>query len=142
MISRGYWSLRKDAPFFSPTRYFYYPELRDIERIKIDNNDKCFDILLLGGSVLNRNWGNISHLFLEKVTYAKKQKIRVHNLSEPGHTSRDSYFKYRNLFDKKFDLVLIYHGINDLRLNNCPPHIYKADYSHYSWYTPSTGLSG
>jgi hypothetical protein len=30
--------------------------------------------------------------------------------------------------------LLIEHGINELRSNNCPSSLYKDDYSHYSWY--------
>ena len=31
--------------------------------------------------------------------------------------------------DKRWDLVLVYHGINDVVLNNCPPGAFRADYS-------------
>ena len=134
VVSRAEWSIRREVPFFSPNTYFYYPELRDAERKSTNKEDNFFDILLLGGSVLHKKRSNIYQILLEKTTFATKRKIRVHNLSEPGHTSLDSYYKYRHLSNKKFDLVLFYHGINDLRLNNCPTPIYQNDYSHYSWY--------
>ena len=134
IVSRVEWSFRKDVPFFSPNTYFYYPELRNVERKNLTKEDKSFDILLLGGSAFHEKWGNISRLLLEKMTYATKGRIRVHNLSKAGHTSLDSYYKYRRLSNKKFDLILFYHGINDLRLNNCPSSIYQSDYSHSTWY--------
>ena len=102
--------------------------------ININREDKIFDILLLGGSAIHKRWSNISQLLLEQMTYTTRRKIRVHNVSNPGHTSLDSYYKYRYLSNKKFDLILFYHGINDLRLNNCPTPVYQSDYSHYSWY--------
>jgi len=134
IISRTEWSFRKEVPFLSTNVNFYYPELNKIEGVEINKKDDSFDVLLLGGSVFHENWGNISRLLLEKMTYEKKQAVRIHNMASPGHTSLDSYYKYRHLADKKFDLILIYHAINDLRLNNCPSSMYKADYSHYSWY--------
>ena len=106
----------------------------DTERVRINKGDHIIDILLLGGSVLHDQRSNISQVLLEKITFATKQKTRVYNLSEPGHTSLDSYYKYRHLSNKEFDLVLFYHGINELRLNNCPSSMYRNDYSHYSWY--------
>jgi hypothetical protein len=42
--------------------------------------------------------------------------------------------KYQKLGDKQFDLVVFYHGINDTRLNNCPREMFRADYTHCSWY--------
>ena len=52
----------------------------------------------------------------------------------PGHTTRDSYFKYDALRDVPYDLVVVYHGINELRANNAPPEMFRSDYSHYGWY--------
>jgi hypothetical protein len=33
-----------------------------------------------------------------------------------------------------FDLVVVYHGINETRTNNAPPEVFRSDYGHYSWY--------
>jgi hypothetical protein len=52
----------------------------------------------------------------------------------PGHTSLDSLYKYRQLAPAGVELVVVYHGINELRANNVPPESFRADYSHYGWY--------
>lgn len=134
IISRTEWAIRRDVSFFSPATYFYYPELKDVAQTDINKNDGIFDILLLGGSVLTDEWGNISKLLEEGISYATKKKVRVHNLAKSAQTTLDSYYKYSHLEDKSFDLVIVYQGINDVRLNNCPPWVYKEDYSHYAWY--------
>ncbi|MBW2207593.1 MAG: SGNH/GDSL hydrolase family protein [Deltaproteobacteria bacterium] len=134
IISRTEWSIRRDVPFFSPATYFYYPELKDVEAESIKKNDSPFDILLLGGSVMTEEWGSIAKLLEERIAYATKKRVRVHNLAKSAQTTLDSYYKYRHLMEKSFDLVIMYHGINDVRLNNCPPSVYKEDYSHYAWY--------
>ena len=134
IVSRTEWSIRRDVSFFSPATYFYYPELKPVAMQRIVRGDDPFDILLLGGSVLTEEWGSISRLLAERVAYATKARVRVHNLAESAQTTLDSFYKYRHLQDKSFDLVILYHGINDVRLNNCPPQVYKEDYSQYSWY--------
>lgn len=134
LISRTEWSIRRDVPFFSPATYFYYPELKNVEAENIKKNDSPFDILLPGGSVLTEEWGSIAKLLEERIAYATKKRVRVHNLAKSAQTTLDSYYKYRHLENKSFDLVIVYHGINDVRLNNCPPQVYKEDYSQYAWY--------
>jgi len=60
--------------------------------------------------------------------------VQIWNPSVPGQTTRDSYYKYDALRNVPFNLVLVYHGINELRANNAPPDVFRADYSHYAWY--------
>jgi hypothetical protein len=79
----------------------------------------------------------IERLLDEKLNYRASRTACIHNASHPAHTSLDSLYKYRELQDKSFDLVIIYHGINKTRANNCPPHVFQADYSHYAWCLPS-----
>ena len=55
-------------------------------------------------------------------------------MSQGAHTTLDSYLKHKALHNKTFDVVVIYHGINEVRANNSPPEIFKPDYSHYAWY--------
>ncbi|MBN1871339.1 MAG: hypothetical protein JW800_02085, partial [Candidatus Omnitrophica bacterium] len=62
------------------------------------------------------------------------KKIRIHNLSRPAHTSLDSKIKMELLKDKALDFIIFYHGINDVRANNCPQEGYRDDYTHYDWY--------
>ena len=61
--------------------------------------------------------------------------VEVYAAGFEGETSRDAYNKYKYLYaGYDFDLVVLYQGINDLRANNCPPEIFRPDYSHFSNY--------
>jgi hypothetical protein len=132
-ISRTEWSHRSEVPFFSPNLYFYYPELRPVLEAE-EKGEGDMDVLLLGGSVLHEDWGTIPQALEERLTLAARREVRVFNLAKPGHTTLDSWYKYRRTAERDFDLVLVYHGINELRLNNCPESVFRADYGHYSWY--------
>lgn len=134
--SRAYLAIEKGVPFFKPGKilYKYYPSLEKIGREEIVKGDACYDLLFLGGSVLTNEWGDIEGLFREGLEKKLKRKVRIHNLAQAAHTSLDSYYKYRHLTKKNFDLVLLYHGINDVRANNSPGSIFRPDYSHYAWY--------
>ncbi|MCF8062168.1 MAG: hypothetical protein K9M82_06605 [Deltaproteobacteria bacterium] len=132
-ICRTEWSLRAEAPFLSPNLYFYYPELRAVLEAE-EGGEGDLDVLLLGGSVLHEDWGTIPQTLQERLTLAARREVRVHNLARPGHTTLDSWYKYRRAAARDFDLVLVYHGINELRLNNCPEDVFRPDYGHYSWY--------
>jgi hypothetical protein len=62
--------------------------------------------------------------------------VKVYSTGFEAHTTLDSYYKYKYLYDGyDFDLVVVYHGINDLRANNCPPDKFNSDYSHFSYYS-------
>jgi hypothetical protein len=134
--SRGYWSASRRMYYFDPEILIhgFYPELKKIKKKQIQKDNDRFDILLLGGSVLTKRHGNIKSILLEELTYKTKKNIKIFNLSVGAHTSLDSYHKYKRLSNKSFDLVLVYHGINEVRTNNCPPTTFKKDYSHYHWY--------
>jgi len=93
-----------------------------------------YDVLLLGGSVLHPSWGTVAEEFEVQLSVAGRRKVRLFNLAVPAHTSRDSAIKYLALQGARFDLVLYYHGTNDVRPNNVPPKLFRPDYSHYSWY--------
>jgi hypothetical protein len=131
---RAFWHIKRGVGFFSPQDiiYTYYPEIVPIKQADIHPKDGFFDILLLGGSVLHNK--RIKQ-FLQKEYEAKTgAKIRIHDATRKAHTTLDSYYKYKLLGDKAFDLVLLYHGINDVRLNNCPALLFKQNYSHNPWY--------
>ncbi len=134
--SRIYWFIKYDIPFFHTEKimYRYYPELRNIQERSNDKDDSSFNILLLGGSVLHYYYGNIERILLEKLTYETRRRITISNASGIAHTSLDSYYKYKYLSDKQFDLVIFYHGINETRANNISSSLFKQDYSHYCWY--------
>jgi hypothetical protein len=118
--------------FFRPESgiYHYYQQLRVVKQRQIHRDDGRLDVLLLGGSVLDQV---AEELFL-RLQDRKPGRVRVHNLAVPAHTSLDSYYKYRRLSDKEFDLVVFYHAINETRANNIQASDFKDDYSHYSWY--------
>jgi hypothetical protein len=70
-----------------------------------------------------------------------RRDVRVFNLADAGHTSRDSWLKYVAVGEARFDLVVFYHGINETRANNVPPELFRDDYSHYAWYAMVNSLS-
>lgn len=133
--SRAFWALR-GVPALTAQRMIhrsFYPELVSIENAAPRRDDEVLDILLLGGSVLHNQYGNIEQLLREEL-FRLGRPARVYNVAMPGQTSLDSFYKYRHLSDKTFDVVIVYHGINEVRANNCPPDVFRSDYSHYSWY--------
>lgn len=140
---RAFWKYRYHIPFRDPGRilYAYYPELRYVDLKNPTNEDNFYDILLLGGSVLNRKYGHVEQELLEQLAYAGHHNVRIFNLAESAHTSRDSLLKYAALDDARFELVIFYHGINETRANNAPPNIFLNDYSHYSWYETVNALA-
>ena len=137
IASRAYWAITKQVSFFAPEAMdLFYPALKEVSKKKITKDDGYYDILFLGGSVLYDagNWKGALPLLQEKLKDKTNLPIRIHNIARPSHSSRDSLFKYRYLKDKHFDLVVIYDSINEVRANNCPPEMFRSDYSHYSWY--------
>jgi hypothetical protein len=136
VAARAFLALEWQVPFFQPRDviYRYYPELERVVEMAPHTDDGHFDVLILGASVVNEVWSNISELLAAGYTYRETRPVRVHNLSRPAHSSLDSYYKYSNLADTRFDLVVLYHGINEVRANNAPADVYRDDYSHYHWY--------
>jgi hypothetical protein len=135
--ARAFWCLRFEVPFRNPGRilYAFYPELRRVDAKLPAHGDTFYDVLFLGGSVLNRNFGVVPKELREQLTKKKgQQNVRIFNFAKLAQTSRDSRLKYAALGDARFDLVLFYHGINEARTNNAPPEIFRNDYAHYSWY--------
>ncbi|MCD4779136.1 MAG: hypothetical protein K8S27_01100 [Candidatus Omnitrophica bacterium] len=112
----------------------FYPELFPAADHQIVPDDAFFDVLLLGASVVNYRISDIDRRLVEGLTEQLGRKVRIFNLSKFAHSSRDSLMKYQFLRDKSFDLVLIYHGINEVRSNNIPAHLFKSDYSHCPFY--------
>ena len=96
--------------------------------------DERIDVLLLGGSVLHHDWSPIDELLAERLAAALRRPVRIDNLAESSHTSRDSLLKYRHLRGRHYDAVVVYHGINEVRFNNVPPELFRPEYDHYDWY--------
>lgn len=115
--------------------YNYYPQVRPIQQAAFSNRDSILDVLILSCSVLHQDWGDIINEMQKQMKLpAPYQSMRVYNASGVGHGSRDNRSKYALLKDKPFDVVIYYDAINDARLNNCPPAVFKSDYTHYTWY--------
>ncbi len=134
--ARCFW-LARGLPFLTAQRKFdwiFYPELKRLKETPVAPCSDCFDVLILSGSALTTRWGSIEHILREELSRRTRKRIRLYNLAIQAHTSLDSYYKYKHLQDRHFDLVVLYHGINDVRANNCPPSMFRPDYSHYSWY--------
>jgi hypothetical protein len=97
---------------------------------QLASDDGCYDVLLLGGSVLEQTVPALEQSLRGELD----RRLRLYNLARAAHTSRDSYFKLRRLAGKPFDLVIFYDGINDARMNCCPDDVFRDDYRHFSWY--------
>jgi lysophospholipase L1-like esterase len=134
--SRVYWKTVKGVAPVRAEAIFrsFYDELDEqhIDAVAPYHGDDSFDVLILGGSVVHKLFGDIGERIGAGLEQKLGRKVRVVNLANLGHTTRDSLNKYARLKDKRFDLVIVYHGINDVRLNNTPPGAFKADYSHHT----------
>jgi hypothetical protein len=136
VAARAFWRLRYRVPFGNPGRilYAYYPELKRVDRERPTRGNAFYDILFLGASTLHKDWGQVEKALLEQLAYNGHRNVRIFNLAQIAHTSRDSWLKYAALGEARFELVVFYDGINEARANNAPPEIFREDYSHYSWY--------
>ncbi len=101
-----------------------------VKEVSTEPDDRHIDVLMLGGSVLEQVGSELKSQLHDRLGAS----VRVWNLASSGHTSRDSLFKYRYLRDRRFDLIVVYHGINDARMNCCSAELYRDDYSHCIWY--------
>jgi len=133
---RLYLKKQYNVSFFRPDEkiYYYYSVLQNINTKEISKDDKYLDVMLLGGSVMNWAFSDVSTLIPQELDPHTTEEIRIFHLSEPSHTSRDSRIKYDLLKSKKSDIVILYNGANDFRANNAPDEMFKEDYSHYAWY--------
>ena len=69
---------------------------------------------------------------LEKILQDKfpGQRVEVNNFSTPGHTTAEILSEFLlNSFDSQPDVVVFYHGYNDIRAFLTPG--FKNDYSHF-----------
>jgi len=137
--ARTYWTLRWKTPFFGTADLKngrFYPEVRKsgVLTTRITKDDGSYSILFLGGSVLTDDFGDIAPRLRRDLEAASGRSIRIFNCAGVAMTTRDSLIKYREFKSQAFDLLFIYEGLNDVRLNNFPPDRFKADYSHNSWY--------
>jgi hypothetical protein len=111
----------------------YYPEFAfcNIDRAPTSRNHETFEVLLLGGSTMFLARDGINAWLVPALERHTGRPVRVYNLSWMGRNSLDSRLKYEHLANKRFDLVLLYDGFNDVRMNNCKPGTnFRDDYSH------------
>jgi hypothetical protein len=133
---RIFLALSRQVPPGRPDRVIvsYYPELKAPLLKEIAKDDGWFDVLILGGSVMYDYYGSPGLHLQEKLEENGYGPVRIWNLSRPAHGSRDSLVKYRWLEGRRFDWVIFYHGLNELRYNNVPGPEFRTDYSHVEWY--------
>jgi len=107
--ARIFWRLCYGIPIGHPDRilYAYYPALREVDKMRPAHGDQFYDILFLGGSVLDSEWGQVEQSLREQLAYAGQRNVRIFNLARPAHTSRDSWLKYAALSEARFDLGLL-----------------------------------
>lgn len=150
IASRAYWSIKNQdraMPLFASWDDWidlFYAEVRDsgVAETNPRQDDESFDILLLGGSALDRVYTSLADTKLETPALQEKlsarlgKPVRVFNLAAPAKTTRDSLIKYRILSEKgyRFDLIMVYHGINDTRMNNIASEKFRDDYTHSGYY--------
>jgi hypothetical protein len=138
IASRAYWRFGKQVPFLKPNEiwYAFYPELKSsgVETAPVLDRDTTFDVLVLGGSTASPDFGTIGPDLQAAIETHIARPVRLFNLAAAAKTSRDSWLKYHALHNRHFDLVVIYDGINDTRMNNCPREDFRDDYTHCSWY--------
>ena len=112
-------------PLLHRGEHRFYPRL---DRAMRDYDPSGRNVLLLGGSVIMR---------IPPETWRERLPgARFSNVAFKAHTSLDSLYKYEQLLREgyRFDVVVFYHGINEVRTNNAPPGIFRDDYSHYEFY--------
>ena len=110
----------------------FYPELKKsgVQTVSAVADDRHVDVLMLGGSVFQQVNSELEAQLQGRLS----QRVRVWNLAAAAHTTRDTLLKHRFLRDRKFDLVVVYHGINDARMNCCSAELFRDDYLHCAWY--------
>ena len=129
---QGYWYFQEKKTGVAKTDVwiYYYPNLFKARNAEIVESDRTLDVLLLGASVLEQ----VAPVFERMLSESTTRPVRVFALSTSAHTSRDSYFKFMQLKHQPFDLVVVYNGINDVRMNCVADELYQADYTHCRHY--------
>jgi hypothetical protein len=134
---RFFWWWRFDVgvtatPGVETVWQFFYPELyrSGAMHAKLGPDDGSYDVLLLGGSVLEQ----AAPAFQRALRREFGDRFRLFNLARAAHTSRDSFLKHSHLGNRHFDLVIFYDAINDARMNRCADADFREDYTHFAFY--------
>jgi hypothetical protein len=104
--------------------------VKNIKKQYLNNSKK--KILILSSSALTDGWGGFAEVLNQRLN-KKSNYWDVYNASGVGFSSLDNLNTYNMLTDLQFDIILYYNGINDSRLNNCPPEVFKHNYEHIAW---------
>jgi hypothetical protein len=136
VLTRPPWS----RPFWCAPRHIFHAELAEVEQAA-PRRPGDVEVLLLGGSVLDPRWSQVGARLERRLQQAFDQRggeppahVRVFDLARAGQTTLDSFYKYRWLADHRFDLVIVYDAINDVRFNDCPPELFRDDYGQSIWF--------
>lgn len=135
LACRFFWKATQGIPVLQPERFvqLFYPQLKHAH-YNSPPQEEAFDVLILGASVFHEDFGDFEAIFERELRKRTERPLSIYNLSTPAHTSRDSLLKYRYASEQRqFDLIIVYHNINELRANNCPPEFFRQDYSHYAF---------
>jgi GDSL-like Lipase/Acylhydrolase family len=110
----------------------YFPEFdkSGIEQVSSADSEGAYKVLVLGPSVWYPGYSDLGARLEKDLQKELARPVRLYNLAYPGRTSRDALLLYRRLAAYHFDLVVVYHGINDQALNNCAREVYQANYCH------------
>jgi len=139
LTCRVFWQATQGIPVFRPGRLVqhFYPQLKRFHQEpdqQVADPEQSFEVLILGASVMHEDFGSFEAIFRAALEGRTDRPITLYNLATPAHTSRDSLLKYFYAIERRpVDLVIIYHNINELRANNCPPGVFREDYGHYAF---------
>ena len=82
-----YWNWRAGVPLTDRATVwdFFYPEIRRSGLLEAApaHDDRFFDVVLFGGSVLEPYWGDVERCLLEKLTELCGDEYRLFNLAAP-----------------------------------------------------------
>lgn len=136
LACRGFWRLR-GVPLLPGNGALYRATYQELIPLRDDPpiaDDDTLDVLLLGGSVASPQWGTIGEELQSRLEDSLGRSVRVHNGAFRAHTTRDSAIKTSVLADLPYDVVVVYHAINEVRANAVPAEAFRDDYGHYEWY--------
>jgi hypothetical protein len=134
-LFRAYLCAKHGATFLQPSRMARkaYAELAKVLDAPPPGTGDVA-VLVLAGSVLDARYASIVPDMERMLRERGVSGLVVHNLACPAHSSRDNLFKYKALEGRRYDAVVVYETINEVRANNCPARIFRPDYGHYGWY--------